>query len=152
MFVPFGAGTPPSITCVLGPFGDIVNFGDRGLYLSWYPIGMTATSQALRPPEWEDEYTPEARYEVFRRSYEHWSTLCPGLAEIEFTPEDVDPSGGVIFTWGDSDIDDDESELHERYEIGVVTVGNYHTVNTGKFTMSPYFGLKTAERILGGPG
>ena len=27
--------------------------------------------------------------------------------------------------------------------------GNYHTVNTGKYTMVPYLGYKVAERILG---
>ena len=33
-----------SVTMVLGPFGDIVNFGANGLYLSWYPHGMVAAS------------------------------------------------------------------------------------------------------------
>lgn len=140
---------PPSLTCVLGPFGDIVNFGDRGLYLSWYPIGMTATSRQLRPPEWEQSLSPAARFDVFRRSFDHWVTLCPALGALDFEPDDVDPAGGVIFTWGATDIDDHDSELHQRYEIGIHTMGNYHTVNTGKFTMTPYFGLKTAERILG---
>ncbi|MEA2703249.1 MAG: hypothetical protein QOD63_1194 [Actinomycetota bacterium] len=149
VFVPLDAAAVPSITCVLGPFGDIVNFCDRGLYLSWYPIGMTATSRELRPPEWEESQSPAERYDVFRRSYDHWVTLCPALAGVDFSPDDVDPAGGVIFSWGATDIDNPDSELHQRHEIGVYTVGNYHTVNTGKFTMTPFFGLKTAERILG---
>ena len=149
VFVRLPEASPPSITCVLGPFGDIVNFGDRGLYLSWYPTGMTATSQDLRPPEWDQELSVEVRHDVFRRSYEHWLKLCPALASVVFAAEDVDPSGGVIFAWGDTGIDDHDSELHTRYQIGIHSVGNYHTVDTGKFTMTPYFGLKTAERILG---
>lgn len=149
VLVPLEPHAVPSLTCVLGPFGDIVNFGDGGLYLSWYPIGMTATSRELRPPEWEQSHSPAARYDVFRRSYDHWVTLCPSLGGVDFSPDDVDPAGGVIFSWGATDIDHHDSELHQRYEIGIYTVGNYHTVNTGKFTMTPFFGLRTAERILG---
>jgi hypothetical protein len=149
VMVPLPADSPPSITCVLGPFGDIVNFGRQGLFLSWYPIGMCATSQALRPPEWELDLSAEARHDRFRRSHAHWLELCPSLASVAFSPESVDPTGGVIFSWGETDIDDERSELHERYEIGLYSVGGYHTVNTGKFTMAPLFGLKTAERMLG---
>ena len=140
---------PPSLTCVLGPFGDIVNFGARGLFLSWYPIGMVATSTDLRPPEWHQRLSQKTRLEVFRRSFREWLIRCPGLESIGFDEADVDPSGGVIMAWGSTDIDDPESELHTRYEIGVHSVDNYHSVNVGKYTMTPFLGLKTAERILG---
>ncbi|MEA2572019.1 MAG: hypothetical protein QOI24_4020 [Acidobacteriota bacterium] len=142
-------GEIPSITCVLGPFGDIVNYGTNGLFLSWYPEGMIATSRALEPPDWESELTPERRHEVFRRSYEAWMERCPPLRALRFRPSDADPGGGIIFAWGDTGVDDPESMLHERFEIGVHSYGNYHTVNTGKYTMTPWMGMKTAERILG---
>lgn len=149
ILVPLENGDIPSVTCVLGPFGDLVNYGSNGLFLSWYPEGMIATSRALAPPDWERELTPERRYEVFRRSHAAWVERCPALASLEFRPSDVDPGGGVIFAWGESDVDDPASRLHERYEIGVHSTGGYHSVNTGKYTMSPYLGLETAERILG---
>ena len=141
--------TPPSLTCVLGPFGDIVNFGDRGLFLSWYPTGMVAMSSALRPPEWDQELTSATRHEVFRRSHREWLRLCPELETLVFDEADVDPSGGIIMAWGSTDIDDPRSELHTRFEIGVHSVDNYHSVNTGKYTTAPLLGLETAERILG---
>jgi hypothetical protein len=50
---------------------------------------------------------------------------------------------------GATGVDDHKSKLHERHEIGVHSVGRYHTVNTGKYTMTPYMGMRTAERILG---
>lgn len=50
IFVPLSPGDIPSITCVLGPFGDIVNFGRRGLFLSWYPEGMIETSYEQSRP------------------------------------------------------------------------------------------------------
>lgn len=149
ILVPLSNGDIPSITCVLGPFGDIVNYGRNGLFLSWYPEGMIGTSRALQPPDWERQLTPERRYEVFRRSHAEWVKRCPLLKSLEFRPADVDTGGGVIFAWGDTGIDDPQSKLHERHEIGVYSLGNYHSVNTGKYTMTPYMGMKTAERILG---
>jgi hypothetical protein len=146
--VPLDA-TIPSITCVLGPFGDIVNFGENGLFLSWYPTGMIGTSHALRPPEWERDLTPAMRMEVFRKSLAEWRARCPALAALPFDEREVDPGGGVIFAWGDTGVDDHQSQLHERHEIGVHSVGRYHSVNTGKYTMTPYMGMRTAERILG---
>jgi hypothetical protein len=41
----------PSATVVLGPFGDVVSYGDGSAYLSWYPAGMTAISAAETPPD-----------------------------------------------------------------------------------------------------
>ena len=139
----------PSITCVLGPFGDIVNFGDDGLFVSWYPEGMVGTSLELRPPEWDEELTRERRLAVFRRSYDEWLKRCPILRTLEFEDADVDPGGGVILAWGDTDIGDPGSRLHDRYEIGVYTAGNYHTVNTGKFTLAPLMAMRAADRVQG---
>lgn len=146
VFVPLN-GEIPSITCVLGPFGDIVNYGRNGLFLSWYPEGMIGVSHAIEPRDWERELTPERREEVFRRSLAEWIHRCPALGSLQF--RDVDAGGGVIFAWGNTGVDDPASMLHERYEIGVHSCGNYHSVNTGKYTMTPWMGMKTAERILG---
>lgn len=138
----------PSITMVLGPFGDIVNFGSNGLYLSWYPVGMTGTSAEIRPPaEWRELET-EARYAVFHKSLEHWVQYCPRLRKLSFNLESVDPASGVIFAWGETDIDDPASGLHDRSEIGIRSVGGYHSVNTGKYTMVPLLGFRAAERVL----
>lgn len=139
----------PSITCVLGPFGDIVNYGANGLFLSWYPEGMTGTSFELEPPDWQRELTAERRYGVFERSHAEWIERCPLLRSLEFSETDVDPGGGVIFAWGNTGVDDEHSKLHDRYDVGVYSMRNYHTVNTGKYTLSPLMGMRTADRILG---
>ena len=49
--------------------------------------------------------------------------------------------------WGKTDIYDPASELHRRFEIGVTTEGNFHSVDPGKLTMAPYFAEICAERI-----
>jgi hypothetical protein len=69
-----------------------------------------------------------------------------GLDETELTRDDV--RGGVIFAWGETDIDDPSSELHERHAIGPQSHGRYHTVDTGKLTTAPLFGKRLADTIL----
>ncbi len=42
----------PSTTVVLGPYGDVVSYGNGEVYLSWYPAGMLATSSEIVRPPW----------------------------------------------------------------------------------------------------
>ena len=139
----------PSMTCVLGPFGDIVNLGRRGIYFSWYPTGLLGTSTELRPPDWEGSVSPAQRQAILRRSWDEWLARCPALRSVPYSYAGVTAAGGFIFAWGTKDIDDGRSALHQRYDIGVHSAGNYHSVNTGKYSMAPYLGCKTAERVLG---
>jgi len=67
---PIGPETVPSLTIVLGPFGDIVNFERRGLYLSWYPVGLIGTSRELKPPAWDVWLSSAHRQAVVQHSYE----------------------------------------------------------------------------------
>jgi FAD dependent oxidoreductase len=145
---PIGPETVPSVTAVLGPFGDLVNLGRRGAYFSWYPAGMIGTSHELKPPEWDLSLSSARRQAILRRSYDEWLKRCPGLRSLEYSDGVVAPAGGVIFAWGATDIHDDCSRLHTRSEIGIHSVGNYHSVNTGKYSMTPYLGYKVAERVL----
>ena len=147
--LPVNRAAIPSLTLVLGPYGDVVNFGSQGLYFSWYPTGMIGTSFELKPPDTLGALTEIERSEILRRSFDEMQKRCPRLATLAYSEEVVQGAGGVIFAWGQSDIDEGNSRLHTRYEIGIHSSGNYHSVNTGKYTMAPYLGWKTAERILG---
>jgi hypothetical protein len=147
--VPLKADDLPSLTVVLGAFGDLVNYREGGFYLSWYPIGMVAKSFDLAPPtDWND-ISDAQRRDVFERSLAHWRALCPKLNELTFPPEAVDATSGAIVAWGQTDVDDPDSKLHDRYQIGVHSVDGYHSVNTGKYTMVPYLGFQAANRVLG---
>ena len=139
----------PSCTSVQGPFGDIVNFGERGMFLSWYPIGRTGMTGDEVPPNWHDAYTQEQRLDVFRRSFAEWVKRCPRLESLEVADEQVIPDGGVIYALGTTDVDDDASKLHDRYEIGIQSAGGYHSLDTGKYTLVPYWGKRVAERVMG---
>jgi hypothetical protein len=60
---------------------------------------------------------------------------------------DVSVKGGVIVAWGETDIYDPRSELHKRYEIGVTSNRQFHSIDPGKLTMAPYFAELCADRI-----
>ena len=114
--VPVRPETVPSLTVVLGPFGDIVNFGQRGVYVCWYPVGLIGTSRELEPPGWGASLTPAIWQTNIAHSVEEWRARCPGLRAVDYAPNTVDPAGGVIFAWGATDIDAEDSRLHTRHQ------------------------------------
>ena len=113
----------PSLTIVLGPFGDVVNFGSEGLYYSWYPTSLIGTSLELKPPDWNATLSTSDRHAILRRSYDELLKRCPRLQSLPYSNESVQPAGGVIFAWGRTDIDVTDSKLHTRHEIGIHSTG-----------------------------
>jgi hypothetical protein len=139
----------PSVTGVLGPFGDLVNFGNGGLYLSWYPTSRTGMSSEEVPPDWDAQYDREQRMAVFHASVAEWKRRCGLLDKLRFEESEVDPDGGVIYALGTTDVDDHASRLHARFDVGIQSRGRYHSVDTGKYTLMPYLGVAVADRLQG---
>jgi hypothetical protein len=110
---------------------------------------VVASSRELEPPQWDLSLSSARLKAAARKSYEELRKQCPGLPSISRDEATPVPCGGMIFAWGATDIDDEDSELHTRRAIGIHSVRNHHSVNTGKYTMIPYLGFKTAERIPG---
>ena len=140
----------PSVTIVLGPFGDLVTYSEGTVYLSWYPACMLGSSNALTPPEWPLEPSASLAAAMTRESLAAMSDFLPALDGLD--PETISNArvrGGVIVAWGDTDIVDPESELHQRHAIGVTSTGRYHSVDPGKLTMAPWFAMVVAGRIFG---
>ncbi len=139
---------PPSATFVLGPFGEVVTYGDGIVYLTWYPDCLQAISTDVTPPDW-DTYPPEPlRSRIISGTFRALSEIVPSLRglDAENLPE-ASVKGGAIVAWGKTDIYDPASELHRRFEIGVTSQGRFHSVDPGKLTMAPYFAEICAERI-----
>jgi hypothetical protein len=146
--LPEGIQPPPSTTMVHGPFGDSVFYDDGVVYLSWYPACMVATSFDVKPawPKLEAPAAARMVSETFRAMGEIVRTV--GAIDHTKLP-DVRLMSGTIVAWGKTDIDDRASELHRRHEIGVESHGAYHSIDTGKLTMAPYFAEECAGRIMG---
>lgn len=144
-----GSVTMPSTTLVLGAFGDSVAYNDGSLYFSWYPACMRGTSTELVPPLWPRTLDPVATIEMRQAILNGLSPIIPAVAKLR--PADLERfevGGCIIIAWGQTDIDDRASGLHERYAIGPQSHDRYHTVDTGKLTTAPWFGKMVADRIL----
>lgn len=136
-----------STTIVLGPFGDTVNYRNGVLFLSWYPAGMRGMSGNVVPPAWPKP-SPEMQAEIRNGIFGALVALIPRLSELDRGAIDnAEVKSGVIFAWGNSDISDIASELHHRHDIGPASFGRYHSVNTGKLTMAPFFAKELSDRI-----
>ncbi len=134
-----------SVTLVLGPFGDVVFYPDGAVYVSWYPVCMTSSTEDLTiPSEWALPMAGEGpdarRHEIVQGSLSALSATVPALEQL--TVDSV--AAGVIVAWGKTDIDDPGSELHMRKDIGVHDHDGYVNIDTGKLTMAPFF----ADQLL----
>lgn len=146
--LPAGVAPPPSVTFILGPFGEVVTYADGLIYLTWYPECLREISTDLAPPDWATYPADPLRSRIIAGTFRALSDIVPSLRDldVENLPEAC-VKGGAIVAWGKTDIYDPASELHRRFEIGVTSEGNFHSVDPGKLTMAPYFAEICAERI-----
>ena len=137
----------PSMTIVLGAFGDIVtNPHNNTVYLSWYPVGMRGWSSELRTPsQWDPAISgnPDAQTAraVANETLKALDAVVPGLKDCR----NIRVAAGVIFSWGETDITDIASGLHARSAIGLHAHIDYFSIDTGKFTCAPLF----ARHLIG---
>jgi glycine/D-amino acid oxidase-like deaminating enzyme len=140
----------PSVTMVLGRFGDVVVRPDGCGYFSWYPAGMRGWSNALAPPDsWNapcrGEIEADEAQALSRQILSAIDSWYPGAADA--IPLLVD--AGAIVAYGQTDVDDPDSGLHNRTRVGVTSANGYHTVDPGKLTTAPLFGVRAACQVLG---
>lgn len=140
----------PSITFVLGPYGDIATYPGARTYLSWYPACLRAWSDELSPPPAWDQackgQVPEpTAAEIAGEALAALDKIVPGVGLSCIDQVDA----GVIFSWGKThiDVDDPQSELHERHAIGVHADDGYFSIDTGKFTCAPLFASQLLEHL-----
>ena len=146
-----GAAGPalPSATLLLGEFGDIAEFAGGRRYLSWYPACKLGEWRTLQPADIAPRIDDTTRRRAFDATMAALAAIVPSMASMDLSRAKVDVEGGYIFAWGRTGIDDPHSELHQRFDIGIRSAGRYHSVDTGKYSMAPYFADLLAERICG---
>ena len=135
----------PSTTFVSGPFGDLVNHGGQSLYLSWYPacrLGIE-TGGDLTPIETAVSRLDHRR--LVQETVEALSHRIPALGRLGLSAENVSVGGGYIVASGSSDIDDPQSELHQRHKFGVTSSGRWVSLDTGKYCAAPLGALNAAR-------
>jgi glycine/D-amino acid oxidase-like deaminating enzyme len=137
----------PSMTFVLGRFGDVVVHPGRPTYLSWYPSCLAGWETESAPPEWAapcsgHDPRPAAAARA-RAAVAGLAEMLPALADFEIETVDA----GIIAAWGSTDIDDPRSALHERHEIGVHDHDGWFSIDTGKLTTAPLFAQQLVELL-----
>lgn len=149
--LPRDAAIPQSATFVSGPFGEVVTYPGRQIYLTWYPACLREVTKSVRPPDWPNRCEGPLRDEILTETVSQMSLFIPALRDLDPAklPEAI-VKGGAIVAVGETDIYDPNSELHNRYEIGTTSIGRYHSIDPGKLTMAPYFAKQFAENLLGG--
>jgi glycine/D-amino acid oxidase-like deaminating enzyme len=137
----------PSMTFVLGRFGDIVVHPGRPTYLSWYPSCLAGWERESAPVEWQLPCAGhDARPDAAARAAAAVAALAemvPGLTGFEVQTIDA----GIIAAWGATDIDDPASVLHERHEIGVHAHDGWFSIDTGKLTTAPLFAHQLVDLV-----
>jgi glycine/D-amino acid oxidase-like deaminating enzyme len=160
----------PSVTAILGSYGDLVNFGRGDFYLSWYPLCKLAeavngdmqdmarmlessgiidiTNLTPYPDRYPGKQISGSLQEEFvDRSLLSMSDLVPGLKGLIGNKTSFTIGGGIILAKGNTDISDPQSQLHQRSLTGPVAYGSYITVDTGKYCLAPMHALDAAKMI-----
>ncbi len=138
-------------TFALGPYGDVVCWGDGRVYLSWYPVCRAGLDSGLQPPvSWQAALggtdTTAAAREIAVQTVAALAERIEALRDVRIDSV----TAGVVVAWGDSDIDEPGSDLHARHAIGVHDHDGYLSVDTGKLTTAPLFAAKVVG-VLGSP-
>lgn len=137
-----------SSVVAVGPFGDIKNYNGRDFYLSWYPVGLMAESNAvsLETPQplagaERERFIADVRVAL--------GSIIPPTTQIFEAAEELKVEGGFVFALGRGSIGDPASTLHRRDRFGVHRLGRYFSVDTGKYSTAPWLAKNLAKEICG---
>ena len=137
-----------SVTAVLGAFGDLVNFGeDGGIFVSWYPHGRLLMTDSSEFPDWNGSEFEIARTAAYEQSRIAWEEMSPQFRALQIGNDPTDMRGGIILASGRQDVDDPDSALHSRIQVGIKRSGTYLSVNTGKYTLAPLMAQRVVSQV-----
>lgn len=147
--LPADMSSSPSVTMLLGRYGDVVVRSGGTAYLSWYPIGLQGWTHDVAPPiSWNEPCRGEESVEtqeIGARIIKEIDQWYPGIGRSR----PIKVHAGAIVAIGTTDVDDRSSSLHDRTHVGVFSRGAYHSVDPGKLTTAPLFAIEAADRIAG---
>ncbi|HEV8449344.1 MAG TPA: FAD-dependent oxidoreductase [Gemmatimonadaceae bacterium] len=134
-------------TVCTGPFGDIKQYGDGRLYLSWYEAGLLAQGSELAPPLTESLTSAERLARVRAETFAALSRFFPDVARVEASAESIEVHAGWVYAIGRGSLADRASALHRRDQFTMTEDRGYISVDTGKYSMAPWLAEQVAVRI-----
>src|SRR5262249_15560099 len=81
--LPQDVAAPPTTTIILGPFGEVVTYGDGLIYLTWYPECLQGVSTELAPPDWATYPSEPLRSRIITGTFHALSDIVPGLCDLD---------------------------------------------------------------------
>jgi hypothetical protein len=137
-----------SAIVAVGPFGDIKNYNGRDFYLSWYPVGLVADSDAVTV-EKPRPLTGDEREKFIADVGAALGSIMPATKRIFDAVDELRVEGGFVFALGRGAIGNPSSTLHRRDKFGIRRLGRYFSVDTGKYSTAPWLAKKLEREICG---
>jgi glycine/D-amino acid oxidase-like deaminating enzyme len=135
-----------NVVITTGPFGDIKNYDDNDLYLSWYPAGLLldcCQTHAPSPPTIDRAMEND----ICRRMIDELSKFFPVVNNLAAAAEEMVVRGGWVVAHGSGVLSDPSSTLHRRDEFGISRLGSYYSVNVGKYSVAPWIASQIAAEL-----
>ena len=136
-----------SATVCTGPFGDVKQYADGRLYLSWYEAGLLAQGNDLAPPPMEAELSAERLARVRSETLAALGRFFPDVARLEHSPESMEVRAGWVYAIGQGSLADRTSALHRRDQFFITEDRGYFSVDTGKYSVAPWLAEQVAIRV-----
>lgn len=134
-----------------GPYGDVKNYNGRDFYVSWYPVGLLTSGEAVDHPPVPVLDDPQ-RSRLAAEIFDALGAILPPVRAIQRSAEQVRVAGGWVYAQARGRLDDPASTLHRRDRLGVKWHGRYASVDTGKYSVAPYLAREIAHAIVHGRG
>lgn len=137
----------PSVVIGTGPFGDAKRFGDRDVYLSWYPAGLLAESDTVAPVE-DPRGSVEGDARVLGEILTRLGGVLPSVRQVPPAIDRACIRGGWVYASGRGSLAHPASTLHRRDRVGIQRAGRYVSVDTGKYSIAPWLAQQVADQLV----
>ncbi len=136
-------------TVCTGPFGDVKQYADGRLYLSWYEAGLLAQGNELAPPPTNGQADAQRLDRVRRETLSALAQFFPEVARLDQASDALEVHAGWVYAVGAGSLADRESTLHRRDQFAVTADRGYISADTGKYSVAPWLARQIASMIAG---
>jgi hypothetical protein len=146
----YGKAKPSAFRCATvctGPFGDVKQYADGRVYLSWYDAGLLAQGSELAPPCAEDHLSEDRLARVRVEIVAALSRFFPDVARLAESADSLEVHAGWVYAIGAGSLADRASELHRRDQFVLTEDRGYISVDTGKYSVAPWLAERVAIRV-----
>lgn len=146
VFMKVPSASIKNVIITTGPFGDMKNYDDQNIYLSWYPVGLLADCHQEHAPA-PPKIDRAKENEICSRMIAKLGDYFPAVINLPKIAEHLVVRGGWIVAHGEGLLSDPMSTLHRRDEFGISRYNNYYSVDTGKYSVAPWLASQIANEF-----